>query len=66
MIERDVDTDALTQKEKENTCAIPASSENISNFVTDNGRFRKKSKAKKKLDEYAQDEKKENIFGCGK
>ena len=49
LIEKDVDTDALTQGEKENTCAIPASSENISNFVTDNRRFRKKLKAKKKV-----------------
>ena len=62
VIERDVDTDALTQREKENTCAIPASSENISNFVTDNRHFRKKSEAKKKVDEYAQDEKKKRSY----
>ena len=52
VIGRDVDTDALTQREKENTCAIPGSRENISNFVTDNRRIRKKSEAKRKVDEY--------------
>ena len=51
---RDVDTDAFTQREKE----VSASSENISKFVTDSRRFRKKSEAKKKVDEYAQGEKK--------
>ena len=56
MIERDVDTDALTQREKGNTYAIPASSENISYFVTNNQHFRKKSEAKKKVDECTQDE----------
>ena len=35
-IESNVDSDALTKREKENTCAIPAGRENISNFVTDN------------------------------
>ena len=62
VFERDVDTDAPTQREKENTCVIPASSENISNFVTDNRRFRKKSEAKKKVDEYAQDEKNKRSY----
>ena len=33
-------------------------SENISNFVTDNQLFRKKSETKKKVDEYVQGEKK--------
>ena len=51
VIGRDVDTDALTQREKENTCAITGSRENISNFVTDNRRIRKKSEAKRKVDE---------------
>ena len=50
MIKRDVDTDALMQREKENLCPIPASRENISNFVTDNQYFRKKSEEE---DEYA-------------
>ena len=62
MIERDVDTDALTQREKGNTYVIPASSENISYFVTNNQRFRKKSEAKKKVDEYTQDEKKKRSY----
>ena len=57
-----VDSDALTKREKENTCAIPASRENISNFVTDNWRFRKKSEANKKVDEYAQDEKNKRSY----
>ena len=35
VIGRDVDTDALIQREKGNKCAVSASSENISNFVTD-------------------------------
>ena len=61
-IERDVNTGALTQREKDNTCAIPASSENTSNLVTDNQRFRKKSEAKKKVDENAQDEKKKRSY----
>ena len=62
LIERDVDADAdtLTQKGKENTCAIPASRE--INFVTDNRRFRKKSGAKKKVDEYALDEIKKRSY----
>ena len=30
VIERDIDTDTLTQRKKENTCAIPTSRENIS------------------------------------
>ena len=51
---RVVDRDALTQRKKE----VSASSENISKFVTDNQRFRKKSEAKKKVDEYAQGKKK--------
>ena len=62
VIERYVDIDPPMQREKENTCAIAASSENISNFVTDNRRFRKKSEAKKKVDEYAQDEKKKRSY----
>ena len=45
-----------------NTCAIPASRENISNFVTDNRRFRKKLEAKKKEDEYDHDEKKKRSY----
>ena len=63
VIERDVDTDAyaVTQREKENTCVIQASRE--SNFVTDNRRFRKKSGAKKELDEYAQDKNEKIICG---
>ena len=56
-IERDVDTDAFTQREKENTCAIPGSRENISTFVTDNRPFIKKLETKKKNDEYAKNEK---------
>ena len=36
VIKRDVDTDALTQREKENNCTIPGSRENISSFVKDN------------------------------
>ena len=51
VIGRDVDTDALTLREKENTCAIPGSRENISNFVIDNRRIRKKSEAKRKVDD---------------
>ena len=55
VVERDADTDALTQREKENACPIPATSEDISHFVTDNQRFRKRSETKKKVDEYTQD-----------
>ena len=33
VIEKDVDTDVFTQREKENTCAIPASRENISTLL---------------------------------
>ena len=62
VIERDLDTDVLTQRVKENICAVPASSENISNFVTDNQCFWKKSEAKKKVDEYAQDEKNKRSY----
>ena len=58
VLKRNVDTDALTQREKENICAVPASRENISNFVTDNRHFRKKSGAKKEVDENPQDERK--------
>ena len=54
VIERDLDTNALMQREKvKNMC---------SNFVTDNRRFRKKSQAKKKEDKYAQDEKKKRSY----
>lgn len=59
MIKRDVDTDALMQREKENLCPIPASRENISNFVTDNQYFRKKSEEE---DEYARNERKKRLY----
>ena len=45
---------------RESTCSIPASRK--SNFVTDNRRFRKKAEANKKVNEYAQDEKKKRSY----